>query len=324
MMILIAIQSIAFASSLLLWAYRFSVRRKHGNLLRKRTPHTVSPLGVVDVGTTVLIWFMFQLFGLIPVCLFMDIEFSQLSEMENLSAEQLLEFSGYMMLMQLAATFIAMVCFIVRYQRVAWLGTANRFRDDVVVGMAAALMLIPVVMLIQLVVTQLIPYEHPTLDSLSDNFSFGTACWAWIAAVGVAPIAEEFFFRGVLQGWLERVFDYDEPHEIRFIGGHLNPETANAIATVSAQQKLIQNLAPILITSVIFAGVHFGQGPAPIPLFFLSLGLGYLFRQTGSFWPCVIVHLVLNAMSMTILTLSLIYPELAPAEAEPAATFLFF
>jgi len=225
------------------------------------------------------------------------------------------------MLLQLAATWLAMIWFVVRHQRVEWLGT--RFREDALVGLAGALMLIPPVMLIQFFVIKLVPYEHPTLDSLIENFSFRSACWAWVAAVGVAPLAEEFFFRGVIQGWLQRSFSYVEPKEVRFIGGHIDPATSTAIHAVTTGQKLIQDWAPIFITSIIFAGVHIGQGPAPIPLFFLSLGLGYLYRQTGSFVPCVVVHLILNAMSMTMLTLSLIYPELAPAKPEPTAAFFF-
>jgi membrane protease YdiL (CAAX protease family) len=44
--------------------------------------------------------------------------------------------------------------------------------------------------------------------------------------------------------------------------------------------------------------MHLGQGAAPIPLFFFSLGVGYLYRQTGRLWPCIIVHFLLNAFSM--------------------------
>src|SRR5690606_35129689 len=47
---------------------------------------------------------------------------------------------------------------------------------------------------------------------------------------------------------------------------------------------------PIVITSLVFAVMHWGQGLAPIPLFFLSLGLGYLYRQTGSLVPSIVVH----------------------------------
>jgi membrane protease YdiL (CAAX protease family) len=66
---------------------------------------------------------------------------------------------------------------------------------------------------------------------------------------------------------------------------------------------------PIFVSSAIFAAVHLGHGYAPIPLFFLSLGLGYLYQQTHRVVPCIVVHLLLNASSMAALWLSLIYGE---------------
>ncbi len=282
--------------------------------------HEVSPLGLIDVGATAFIWFAAQLFSLVPVLMFMGLEISELNNIAALSAEQQLELQGWTMVCQLLATFFAIIWFLIRHRRVEWLGTTQGFARDVLIGLAGSLMLIPVVMLIQLVATQLIPYSHPTLDSLSDNFTMRTAIWAWISAVGIAPLTEEFFFRGVLQGWLQRAMDHNESAEKWLIGGPL--ETSPDPPQIPAVLASYQNWAPIVITSMIFAGVHFGQGPAPIPLFFLSLGLGYLFRKTGSFVPCVIVHVVLNSLSMIILTLGLVYPELAPADPEPVPAYL--
>ena len=39
------------------------------------------------------------------------------------------------------------------------------------------------------------------------------------------------------------------------------------------------------VSAAIFAFMHLGQGPAPIPLFFLAIGLGYLYRQTHRATP---------------------------------------
>lgn len=55
---------------------------------------------------------------------------------------------------------------------------------------------------------------------------------------------------------------------------------------------------PVFAASLIFASMHLGQGAAPIPLFFLSVGLGYLYRQTGSLIPCIVVHMILNGMTL--------------------------
>lgn len=61
---------------------------------------------------------------------------------------------------------------------------------------------------------------------------------------------------------------------------------------------------PIIATSAIFAALHLGQGPAPVPLFFLSLGLGYLAQRTRRLWPCVLVHMLLNGTSLALLWLA--------------------
>ena len=66
---------------------------------------------------------------------------------------------------------------------------------------------------------------------------------------------------------------------------------------------------PILVSSVSFAVVHIGQGLAPIPLFILALGLGYLFRQTGSLIGCITVHFLLNFYSMLVFTTLLLLGE---------------
>ena len=43
---------------------------------------------------------------------------------------------------------------------------------------------------------------------------------------------------------------------------------------------------------------HYSHGPDWIPLFFLALGLGYLYRQTHRLLPCITVHFLLNSCSM--------------------------
>ena len=66
---------------------------------------------------------------------------------------------------------------------------------------------------------------------------------------------------------------------------------------------------PILVSSLFFALVHLGQGLAPIPLFFLAVGLGYLFRQTGSLIACITVHFLLNFYSMLVFTVMVLLGE---------------
>ena len=55
-----------------------------------------------------------------------------------------------------------------------------------------------------------------------------------------------------------------------------------------------------------FALVHFSHGPDFVPLFVLSLGLGYLYRQTHRIMPSLVVHFGLNLMTMVAIGGSLL------------------
>jgi membrane protease YdiL (CAAX protease family) len=61
-----------------------------------------------------------------------------------------------------------------------------------------------------------------------------------------------------------------------------------------------------VLSAAIFALLHVGQGPAPIPLFFLAIGLGYLYRQTHRVAPSFIVHLMINSLSMAVMWAGLV------------------
>ena len=84
----------------------------------------------------------------------------------------------------------------------------------------------------------------------------------------------------------------------------------------------ISAAAGIVLTSLIFAGLHVGQWPAPIPIFVLALGLGLIYHRTGSLLAVICMHAVFNASS----TLALIYalligaPELGQKNV-PTPTF---
>ena len=57
---------------------------------------------------------------------------------------------------------------------------------------------------------------------------------------------------------------------------------------------------PIILSSLLFAMMHIGQGAAPIPLFLLALVLGYLYQRTHRIWPSMAAHLLLNAYSIAM------------------------
>jgi membrane protease YdiL (CAAX protease family) len=50
--------------------------------------------------------------------------------------------------------------------------------------------------------------------------------------------------------------------------------------------------------------LHLGQGWAPVPLFFLSLALGWLYQRTHRLLPSLVVHVCLNSCSLLMLRMA--------------------
>jgi membrane protease YdiL (CAAX protease family) len=131
------------------------------------------------------------------------------------------------------------------------------------------------------VVNLFVPYRHQLVDLLIEQRAPAALALAGFTAVVVAPIAEEMFFRRVLQGWLEKRLPGD--------GG------GQAVGLAAAA----------------FSLAHVGQGLAWLPLFPLALVLGYLVRRTGSIVPSILLHALFNAVSLAILLLQIPGPAAA-------------
>ena len=129
---------------------------------------------------------------------------------------------------------------------------------------------------------RIVPYTHPIIDYLAEHREPVAIGLVVLAAVVVAPLAEEFLFRRVLQGWLATV----EPL--------LGPGSA------------------IGLSSLAFAAAHAGHGLGWMPLLALGAVLGVIVRQTGSIVPAVLLHALFNAVSVVLLLLQI--SGLAPAE----------
>ena len=152
---------------------------------------------------------------------------------------------------------------------------------DLTLGFKAALMILPPVLLISAGVSYFVEYQHQVLDILKQTESpIRMLGIFWCTAV-VTPLVEEFLFRVLLIGGFERLAEGGRAFESEF-------------------QWQPRSYWPIIISSFIFAIMHFGQGAAPIPLFFLALALGYLYRRTGSITPPLIVHMTLNALTLVV------------------------
>ena len=142
--------------------------------------------------------------------------------------------------------------------------------EDLRLALAAlALVLAPLLGLAGLL-DRIVPYRHPIIDFLSAHRDWRSVAIVAVSAVVVAPVAEEFLFRRVLQGWLEKA-----------AGG----------------------AAAIAVSSLAFGLAHLGHGLAWLPLVLFGAVLGFLARQTGSILPGIIVHGLFNAVSVAIVLL---------------------
>jgi membrane protease YdiL (CAAX protease family) len=96
------------------------------------------------------------------------------------------------------------------------------------------------------------------------------AAVAVILIVGLAPIAEELFFRGFLFGGL---------------------------------RTRLPLWPSALIAGAIFGLIHAPTGiTAVVPLAMLGVGLSWLYEKTGSLWPPVILHTFNNALALAVAT----------------------
>ena len=155
------------------------------------------------------------------------------------------------------------------------------------------------------------------------------ALLAFLTAVVFAPAAEELMFRGVLQNWLERLFQRrgrvqelpsvapeDLPCADRTIDVPPQPhvwtdnpyEAPEAPLTPLAVWEEDQapppraaSLWPVVLTSALFGLVHYAQWPAPIPIFVLSLALGVVYQRTRSLVASFVLHALFNGLSTVLL-----------------------
>ena len=89
----------------------------------------------------------------------------------------------------------------------------------------------------------------------------------WLAILVMAPLSEEFFFRGFLFAGL--------------------------------QQSRLGSLGTVLITSVLWAVIHLQYDIYGIAVIFLAgLVLGFARVKTSSLWLCVILHSLMNVIAM--------------------------
>jgi membrane protease YdiL (CAAX protease family) len=217
--------------------------------------------------------------------------------------------------------------------------SAWELRPDFLRGLAGFLVASLPIYLIQIIAVQFIPAAHPVSEIFQSRPSPLTLLVTTVTAVVVAPLTEEFFFRVVLQGWLERLFaereveipaeqapvssvwpdegnesgiestSQEHAHLAEFVANDATRPLSDISARQDAETKLAgqssaapaPSMVPVYLSSFIFAIMHLDYGPSSLALFFFALVLGYLYRQTHRLWPSVVAHASLNAISTFML-----------------------
>ena len=324
-------------ASVYLWSLAYQ-RYRNGKTLLPYRPFEY-PFGFLDVGFMFFAWLTAQIATQLFAVWLFDINIADLAS-EPASKQVSLIF--WMGAGQLVSTLIVMAIFYLRYHSISIFGLRPKeFVRDLWLGLIAFVMVVPWVLLLQSVLTQFIPYEHLTQDTLMRDAGVLSILATWFTAVLVAPICEEVFFRGVFQGFLQRLTPISQSTaDQRLVGGWTeghgpaqrsatgeviertldgNPYQApgddgsgNAIDDTASSSLAGHGFFavhwPIFASALIFALAHAGQGPAPIPLFFFGLALGYIFHRSGSIVICIVLHMMLNAFSMFWFTLQVLFP----------------
>lgn len=108
------------------------------------------------------------------------------------------------------------------------------------------------------VYTQLV---NPPQDELPDQL--GRTVLTAVFVIGIAPLVEEFFFRGFL---------------FQSLRNSWGPSRA------------------MLASAVIFSAIHFDLDKF-VPLAIFGVALAFVFHKTDSLWPCILMHALNNALA---------------------------
>jgi membrane protease YdiL (CAAX protease family) len=189
--------------------------------------------------------------------------------------------------------------------------------------------------------------QHPVEDMLRGGLNTGTIVLAYVAAVFLAPLAEEILFRGVLQGWLTRLGQKPESADSKLeLFENADPPasrpppdlilaaqwawsrgTSDLYPSESPEALLprmpslpgfgrvalsSRSSMPIILTSFVFALLHAAQMPAPFAIFFLSLVLGWLKEASGSLVPSIVLHALFNGMNTTLMIVVILLQPSTP------------
>jgi membrane protease YdiL (CAAX protease family) len=264
-----------------LWGWASALRRlARGHPILEFEPREPVPWGLVDVLFTAVTLLLAQMAAYVVLWQVFDLGPLQDSDKMTPQARVVLVLAMGVAQVGTAAISFLFLGWSARARLPDFGMDARRLGPDVRTGLVAFAMLAPPVYAIQAGLTQWFPSEHPLIRLLqkqADPFVYAVVIFA---AVLVAPVVEEYFFRVLLQGWLEKALS----------------RPAN-----SAQPRYL----PLVASATLFAWMHAEHGPDPIPLFLLAVGLGYLYQRTHRILPSITVHFLLNSVSLAVLVLEM-------------------
>lgn len=206
---------------------------------------------------------------------------------------------------------------------------AKQFMADIGLGIFACVASMLPIYATQLTLIYLLTpkNEHPLVDELQQTHTPTMMLVGVLMVVVAAPLFEEFSFRLLLQGWLEKWEDehigYSGTMRIP-ISDSLPTEGDDELDEQDTEQAMflslprepvplprdgiLQNLPhgwlPILISATLFGLAHWGHGVSPIPLVLFGMVLGYLYQRTHRLVPSITAHALFNSYSMFMLWLS--------------------
>ncbi len=183
---------------------------------------------------------------------------------------------GYLLLANAIAmlAFTCVAAFILRMRGASWedLGFGDpKPREGLRLACITWVIIVPPLLALAAFLDQFVePYSHPIIEFLQAGKSVWSIALVLGAAVVAAPIAEEFFFRRILQGWLEIKFgDW-----------------------------------AVVVSAFCFGLAHLGQGLGWVPLIGFGLAAGYLARRRGTILPSIVLHALFNGLSVLLLVVS--------------------
>jgi membrane protease YdiL (CAAX protease family) len=219
--------------------------------------------------------------------------------------------------------------------------SARNLPWHLLLGLLVGLATLPVVYVLMILVSLGLDteYAHPLIEQMTEQGSLSSYVYGVITAAIIAPLAEEFLFRVILQGWMQSI-QFKSVFAI-ILGGYQSnrsaaasegslalPASENLYAEITAPEQTaaateqpldmhvdsttwVPPIWPSVVTGILFGLAHWGYGLSFIPLIVLGIVLGLVYRATHSIWPCVLIHFMLNGTSMAMLGLVLLQQSAA-------------